>query len=186
MTRRPPRSTRTDTLFPDTTLFRSPFVHLRERLDRGKLARGQEGSLPAALVLNFRLPRHAAGEHAEKLGFDGHRSRFRLFSEPRRQDRVGGTRPAVPVALHIVGHGPQPRRLFARHLRFMCAPWLAARRFVMGARPLIVTIRLPPQSIDAPRGRLIVVYIGDRREFPGAVIDQPPPWLRDQLPAVAV
>src|SRR3546814_16433045 len=94
--------------------------------------------------------------------------------------------PAVPVALHIVGHGPQPRRLFARHLRFMCAPWLAARRFVMGARPLIVTIRLPPQSIDAPRGRLIVEYIGDRREFPGAVIEQPPPWLVDQLPAVAV
>src|SRR3546814_5500948 len=71
MIRRPPRSTRTDTLFPYTTLFRS-------------------GSLPAALVLNFSLPRHAAGEHAEKLGFDVHRSRFLLFSEPRRQDRVGG------------------------------------------------------------------------------------------------
>src|SRR3546814_4540484 len=26
MIRRPPRSTRTDTLFPDTTLFRSPFL----------------------------------------------------------------------------------------------------------------------------------------------------------------
>src|SRR3546814_15790965 len=26
MTRRPPRSTRTDTLFPDTTLFRSPII----------------------------------------------------------------------------------------------------------------------------------------------------------------
>src|SRR3546814_1029105 len=140
MIRRPPRSTRTDTLFPYTTLFRS-------------------GSLPAALVLNFSLPRHAAGEHAEKLGFDVHRSRFLLFSEPRRQDRVGGNRPAVPVALHIVGHGPQPRRLFARHLRFMCAPWLAARRFVLGARPLLVTIRLPPQSIAAPSGRVIVVYI---------------------------
>src|SRR3546814_1305794 len=69
MIRRPPRSTRTDTLFPYTTLFRS-------------------GSLPAALVLNFSLPRHAAGEHAEKLGFDVHRSCFLLFSEPRRQDRV--------------------------------------------------------------------------------------------------
>src|SRR3546814_4364438 len=30
MVRRPPRSTRTDTLFPDTTLFRS---HLRQRAD---------------------------------------------------------------------------------------------------------------------------------------------------------
>src|SRR3546814_6609440 len=29
MIRRPPRSTRTDTLFPYTTLFRSPIVHLK-------------------------------------------------------------------------------------------------------------------------------------------------------------
>src|SRR3546814_14127425 len=34
MIRRPPRSTRTDTLFPDTTLFRSgPDTHLRSRGD---------------------------------------------------------------------------------------------------------------------------------------------------------
>src|SRR3546814_9913074 len=31
MLRRPPRSTRTDTLFPYTTLFRSPQAHLRRR-----------------------------------------------------------------------------------------------------------------------------------------------------------
>src|SRR3546814_17078963 len=31
MIRRPPRSTRTDTLFPYTTLFRSPAFHLRQR-----------------------------------------------------------------------------------------------------------------------------------------------------------
>src|SRR3546814_3792528 len=108
---------------------------------------------------------------------------FFFFSSRRRHTRCALVTGVQTCALPI--YGPQPRRLFARHLRFMCAPWLAARRFVMGARPLIVTIRLPPQSIDAPRGRLIVVYIGDRREFPGAVIDQPPPWLRDQLPAVA-
>src|SRR3546814_17883506 len=30
MTRRPPRSTRTDTLFPDTTLFRSVLIALRD------------------------------------------------------------------------------------------------------------------------------------------------------------
>src|SRR3546814_2971061 len=34
MIRRPPRSTRTDTLFPDTTLFRSVVEHARLKLDR--------------------------------------------------------------------------------------------------------------------------------------------------------
>src|SRR3546814_15733585 len=33
MIRRPPRSTRTDTLFPYTTLFRSPFVGVRDERD---------------------------------------------------------------------------------------------------------------------------------------------------------
>src|SRR3546814_10107172 len=36
MLRRPPRSTRTDTLFPDTTLFRS--VHCGAQPDRGSIA----------------------------------------------------------------------------------------------------------------------------------------------------
>src|SRR3546814_14169902 len=35
MIRRPPRSTRTDTLFPDTTLFRSPLLIL-QRAHRGR------------------------------------------------------------------------------------------------------------------------------------------------------
>src|SRR3546814_3021733 len=33
MRRRPPRSTLTDTLFPDTTLFRSPFQLVEQRVD---------------------------------------------------------------------------------------------------------------------------------------------------------
>src|SRR3546814_11098476 len=39
MIRRPPRSTRTDTLFPYTTLFRSPCHHIPRKLtgDRGEL-----------------------------------------------------------------------------------------------------------------------------------------------------
>src|SRR3546814_2794507 len=39
MTRRPPRSTRTDTLFPDTTLFRScrsGYVHYKETMPLGR------------------------------------------------------------------------------------------------------------------------------------------------------
>src|SRR3546814_3715093 len=42
MRRRPPRSTRTDTLFPSTTLFRSP------RSDRDRYARPSRLSAPAA------------------------------------------------------------------------------------------------------------------------------------------
>src|SRR3546814_1024153 len=41
MIRRPPRSTRTDTLFPYTTLFRSGAAFLPERLIRGELESGR-------------------------------------------------------------------------------------------------------------------------------------------------
>src|SRR3546814_20550815 len=40
MIRRPPRSTRTDTLCPYTTLFRSKFPPLKERARRDKFDRG--------------------------------------------------------------------------------------------------------------------------------------------------
>src|SRR3546814_9193965 len=55
MIRRPPRSTRTDTLFPYTTLFRSPRGHGRQRCrvhPRGQLRLGRAVRGP--------LPRHAA------------------------------------------------------------------------------------------------------------------------------
>src|SRR3546814_4643608 len=43
MIRRPPRSTRTDTLFPYTTLFRSPQPGLRAHMERGaRRARGHQ------------------------------------------------------------------------------------------------------------------------------------------------
>src|SRR3546814_14840755 len=41
MIRRPPRSTRTDTLFPYTTLFRSAVVVLRRQVDGGEQAVGE-------------------------------------------------------------------------------------------------------------------------------------------------
>src|SRR3546814_1240189 len=47
MIRRPPRSTRPDTLFPYTTLFRSP--DLAERVDRGFPTRGMAHSLRTEL-----------------------------------------------------------------------------------------------------------------------------------------
>src|SRR3546814_3635458 len=56
MIRRPPRSTRTDTLFPYTTLFRS-----RERGLRGKRGRLADGQQPELVVRRAqRLARSAA------------------------------------------------------------------------------------------------------------------------------
>src|SRR3546814_14255506 len=50
MIRRPPRSTRTDTLFPDTTLFRSLSEHLQDALWKlgGAPAEHRSDSLSAA------------------------------------------------------------------------------------------------------------------------------------------
>src|SRR3546814_4994862 len=50
MIRRPPRSTRTDTLFPYTTLFRSQIAHRRIEPDIEKLA-GRVGDLDAEIRL---------------------------------------------------------------------------------------------------------------------------------------
>src|SRR3546814_18074237 len=57
---RPPRSTRTDTLFPYTTLFRSVIAESFERIHRSNLV--GMGVLP----LQFK-----DGENAKTLGFDG-------------------------------------------------------------------------------------------------------------------
>src|SRR3546814_18245618 len=48
MIRLPPRSTRTDTLFPYTTLFRSPGQAPRDVLALGRLSRGARGRLEIA------------------------------------------------------------------------------------------------------------------------------------------
>src|SRR3546814_12815249 len=49
MIRRPPRSTRTDTLFPYTTLFRSGYVGRRRRLEN--VGRGEMAIEPVGLAL---------------------------------------------------------------------------------------------------------------------------------------
>src|SRR3546814_20030567 len=54
MIRRPPRSTRTDTLFPYTTLFRSPKVRVAdfvEKLPPGGECRGQYGESDVRFTL---------------------------------------------------------------------------------------------------------------------------------------
>src|SRR3546814_8164780 len=60
MIRRPPRSTRTDTLFPYTTLFRSP---LRNRLEEDS---------PRRTVADFAPTDSGRGKTAEPVPYRGH------------------------------------------------------------------------------------------------------------------
>src|SRR3546814_5013680 len=63
MIRRPPRSTRTDTLFPDTTLFRSPALGPT----RGRASRiGRRASRPSSSVCSARTGRRSE-EHTSEL-----------------------------------------------------------------------------------------------------------------------
>src|SRR3546814_1788320 len=64
MIRRPPRSTRTDTLFPYTTLFRSPPRHLRAPHDRD----------PEADRPREHLPDHRRVLHAVRARSEEHTS----------------------------------------------------------------------------------------------------------------
>src|SRR3546814_1355377 len=61
MIRRPPRSTRTDTLFPYTTLFRSMFADvLLERLFLEAKARGQRDNPDTFIIIDERSEEHTS------------------------------------------------------------------------------------------------------------------------------
>src|SRR3546814_11838841 len=69
MLRRPPRSTRTDTLFPYTTLFRSPW-HVLVEVDHGDLrdpgpAEQLEGALAEALERGIAVDAAIAANEAQ-------------------------------------------------------------------------------------------------------------------------
>src|SRR3546814_14756556 len=57
MIRRPPRSTRTDTLFPYTTLFRSTTIGQQHRQLHGNI--GLVGTQPGPVPASFALGKHA-------------------------------------------------------------------------------------------------------------------------------
>src|SRR3546814_12991644 len=102
MIRRPPRSTRTDTLFPDTSLFRSP-VPLRSVL--GEAGIDTAFAIPAlGLVMpgqRLVLQRHALAHRAARIAHDLRPGvRVVLLDDARRArllDRV-----LQPVALHVI------------------------------------------------------------------------------------
>src|SRR3546814_7937980 len=70
MNRRPPRSTRTDTLFPYTTLFRSPGDGVRLRFEGRHRVRGGDGAGRCAGVIRGPpdpLERGRSEEHTSEL-----------------------------------------------------------------------------------------------------------------------
>src|SRR3546814_18253603 len=104
MRRRPPRSTRTDTLFPDTTLFRShgsthddPGFPMRELIDRANgFARDSRRNV---LIILDCCYAGAAGSDDEVVG--------NLDNEARLQAGVtilAAARPR-PKAVEVAGHG---------------------------------------------------------------------------------
>src|SRR3546814_20161257 len=108
MIRRPPRSTRTDTLFPYATLFRSAVLHHR-RAARGRrrhravllrrLPRHEQGR---ARLLRNRTPRRHAEEHHRPPAAARRAVRLprlpRLRTEARRAVLEGVGVPARPAA----------------------------------------------------------------------------------------
>src|SRR3546814_8182863 len=134
MIRRPPRSTRTDTLFPYTTLFRSmPILILRQILGAGQLSRQLEylrhylpfwqsnaiGHAPAGLA---GWVRHHAWNFPEVLrgGGPGRQPERRLEAAARGgighqpPDRPPGRRSGrAAVRAGAARHGPEPGRAAA-------------------------------------------------------------------------
>src|SRR3546814_4634947 len=98
MIRRPPISTRTDTLFPYTTLFRSAVAGAVRRDDRARCARGYVG-----ILVHCVLGSRTGG------GYDGHCRAYRGRIDPRVQR--GGRQPA-PTALRA-----NMRRIASGYLR---------------------------------------------------------------------
>src|SRR3546814_12946948 len=102
MKRRPPRSTRTDTLFPDTTLFRSQGLPA-DRLQGSALRRGAEagrlrGGEPAPGVPPLRL-HEPLGGHAASA-----RRRKGAGAAVRRRE---GLMPEVQIKPLTLNFGPQ-------------------------------------------------------------------------------
>src|SRR3546814_13642741 len=81
---RPPRSTRTDTLFPYTTLFRSALGHC-PCLSAGRLRKAAAGQHPVALALFHLSARRAADHAAAATAAPGPRARRIKEKEPRCQ-----------------------------------------------------------------------------------------------------
>src|SRR3546814_14968574 len=98
MIRRPPRSTRTDTLFPYTTLFRSPGRARRARLrggalvDRSRRAAGSEGVLRGTGSQGSRHLRRSERQGFRETGCRRHSHHAAGRSRGSRDRPKGGPR----------------------------------------------------------------------------------------------
>src|SRR3546814_7779430 len=102
MIRRPPRSTRTDTLFPDTTLFRSPLRDL-SREGRDLYEAHAVGLLRDAVAESARLAQGRYGGHHRRVDL-GLRPRDRgrqfepwLSHDRSDRDQIGRAHVCTPV-----------------------------------------------------------------------------------------
>src|SRR3546814_20461164 len=107
MTRRPPRSTRTDTLFPYTTLFRSVEAGPRENPDLPARCRNQ-----AAIAVIFDLVHpaiargHGVDQGRQLRRLEGRRAVRSRPGAPLRRDGPVGLRPPRVGGLSLL---PPPR-----------------------------------------------------------------------------
>src|SRR3546814_6284788 len=98
MNRRPPRSTRTDTLFPYTTLFRSyEDILAGLRADGGEWAEKRLGQLDAKSSQTIKVALRQLAEGAAKSSFaDNMRMEYRIACHViRRPDFVEGVRAVI-------------------------------------------------------------------------------------------
>src|SRR3546814_1850547 len=87
MIRRPPRSTRTDTLFPYTTLFRSTFADRGWRGGQPVVGKDRKGHLPLSHKDGLPL-----GERQRQSAGQSCRTRYRSRPSPRRRSGEGAER----------------------------------------------------------------------------------------------
>src|SRR3546814_13076122 len=98
MIRLPPRSTRTDTLFPDTTLFRSFLSVIDTQRQSGEALSGQSSSWPEGLG--------KAGQTQYRQGTQLRRSNS--SAETRRPTGGGNRAPAGDITEQLPRHRPRP------------------------------------------------------------------------------
>src|SRR3546814_10027525 len=131
MIRRPPRSTRTDTLFPYTTLFRSPrHTILRRYIRTGSAAAAASpaSDSPAWRRLSsLEIHEHAAidqhrraGDIAREIGGEEHRRADQIvgLAEAAPRDALLHVRPLLGIGeiiLVAVGHDRKRTRLNSSH-----------------------------------------------------------------------
>src|SRR3546814_4652441 len=111
MIRRPPRSTRTDTLFPYTTLFRSQLPVVRRSVQPSAPGGPPPSTGFAALaVLQEFAERRALSPHRPERGAGG-RARLRRGRPEIRRGADGSWQDAVRQALPNLPRNHRPRRL---------------------------------------------------------------------------